>query len=85
MDIVCRAFAKRAESLDRLDILLENAGISTAKFVEVAGNESTITTNVVSTFLMALLMLPILQKTSKNYNTVPTLTIVSSEVHFFTR
>lgn len=80
-----RAFAKRAESLERLDVLLENAGISTAKFVEVAGHESTITTNVISTFLLALLMLPVLQKTSRKHNVTPTLTIVSSEVHFFTR
>lgn len=80
-----REFAKRAESLERLDILLENAGISTAKFVEVSSNESTITTNVVATFLLALLMLPVLQQTSKKHNVTPTLTIVSSEVHFFTR
>lgn len=79
-----RAFAKQAQSLERLDILVENAGISTAKFVKVAGNESTITTNVVSTFLLALLMLPKLQETSRKFNIVPTLTIVSSEVHFFT-
>lgn len=71
--------------MERLDILVENAGISTAKFVKVAGNESTITTNVVSTFLLALLMLPKLQETSRKFNIVPTLTIVSSEVHFFTR
>ncbi|CZT16998.1 related to enoyl-CoA hydratase/isomerase [Ramularia collo-cygni] len=81
-----RAFAKRAESLDRLDILLENAGISTAKYVEVPGTgmESTIVVNVVATFLLALLMIPAMQKTSKKHNTIPTLTIVSSEVHFFT-
>lgn len=40
--------------------------------------------NVVSTFLLALLLLPKLQQSSNKFNIRPTLTIVSSEVHFFT-
>ncbi|KAK3068492.1 hypothetical protein LTR53_013891 [Teratosphaeriaceae sp. CCFEE 6253] len=83
-------FAKRVEGLRRVDVLLENAGISedavglgnTQKFLEVGGNESTITVNVVSTFLLALLVLPKLQETAKIHATTPNLTIVSSEVHF---
>ena len=75
-------FAKRAQGLERIDTLLENAGVATNNFYEVAGNESTITVNVVSTFLLALLLLPKLQETSKKFNIKPTLTIVSSEVHF---
>ncbi len=50
----------------------------------MGGNESTITVNVVSTFLLALLILPKLQETAKLQGTTPNLTIVSSEVHFFT-
>jgi NAD(P)-dependent dehydrogenase (short-subunit alcohol dehydrogenase family) len=79
-----KEFAKRAQGLDRVDILLENAGISTNKFTVVEGNESTVTVNVVSTFLLALLMLPKLQETGRKHNTIPNLAIVSSEVHFFT-
>lgn len=78
-------FAKRAQSLERVDTLLENAGVATGVFQEVGDNEQTITVNVVSTFLLALLMLPKLQETSIKFNVKPTLTIVSSEVHFFTR
>lgn len=48
------------------------------------GNESTITTNVISTFLLALLILPTLKRSAKTYDMTPTLTIVSSEVHSFT-
>ena len=102
-------FCKRAKTLKRLDILIENAGIATGKYYNVGGNESTITVNVISTFLMALLLLPKLQEvcfdgsdgcsrswkgdvmtdqcssqTGRQFNTIPTLTIVSSEVHFFT-
>ncbi|KAK0934131.1 hypothetical protein LTR29_014319 [Friedmanniomyces endolithicus] len=77
-------FVERAKGLRRLDVVVENAGINTNKFVEVGGNESTITVNVVSTFLLALLILPKLQETAKLQGTTPNLTIVSSEVHFFT-
>ncbi|KAK0250183.1 hypothetical protein LTS09_014609 [Friedmanniomyces endolithicus] len=77
-------FVERAKGLRRLDCVVENAGINTSKFVEVGGNESTITVNVVSTFLLALLILPKLQETAKLQGTTPNLTIVSSEVHFFT-
>ncbi|KAK1091199.1 hypothetical protein LTR48_006789 [Friedmanniomyces endolithicus] len=63
---------------------MDCGGTDTSKFVEVGGNESTITVNVVSTFLLALLILPKLQETAKLQGTTPNLTIVSSEVHFFT-
>jgi retinol dehydrogenase-12 len=79
-----KAFAERVKTLKRLDAIIENAGISTMKFTEAAGNESTITVNVVSTFLLALLVLPKLQETARLFNVVPTLTIVSSDVHYFT-
>ena len=38
-----KSFASRAEGLERLDIVLENAGINTQKFKLVAGNESNVT------------------------------------------
>lgn len=79
-----KAFAERVKTLKRLDAIIENAGKSTMKFQEVAGNESTITTNVVSTFLLALLVLPKLQETARIYNIVPNLTIISSDVHYMT-
>ena len=43
------------------------------------------TVNVVSTFLLALLMLPKMQETAVKFKITPTLCIVSSEVHFFTQ
>ncbi|KAF2161692.1 hypothetical protein M409DRAFT_69511 [Zasmidium cellare ATCC 36951] len=79
-----KEFAKRAQSLKRVDVLLENAGVATSEYKFVGGNESTITVNVVSTFLLALLMLPKLQETGRKFNITPNLTIVSSEVHNFT-
>lgn len=76
-----KEFASRANALPRLDVLLENAGISTRKFEVSEDNESTITTNVVSTFLLALLLLPKLKETAAKYDTTPRLTIVTSELH----
>ncbi|KAG8625062.1 hypothetical protein KVT40_006813 [Elsinoe batatas] len=79
-----QAFAAKATSeLKRIDVLLENAGINTQKFARTEGNESTITTNVISTMLLALLLLPKLRETADTFSTRPHLTIVSSEVHFF--
>ena len=79
-----KEFCKKVQALQRLDIILENAGIARQRWVVEEDNESTVTINVVSTFLMALLVLPKLRETASRFNTTPHLTIVSSEVHFLT-
>lgn len=78
-----KAFATRATSeLKRLDILVENAGIQTTEFSLIEGHESTISVNVISTFLLGLLLLPKLKETATKFNTLPHLVVVSSDVHF---
>lgn len=77
-----KQFARRAEGLKRLDVLLENAGMMTSKFTMAEQDELTITTNVVSTFLLGLLLLPKLQETNSKFNVLPRLVIVSSDLHF---
>ncbi|EEA23323.1 hypothetical protein TMatcc_002182 [Talaromyces marneffei ATCC 18224] len=82
-----QAFAKRASSeLDRIDVLLENAGVATKIHFERAENhERTITVNVIGTFLLGLLLLPKLEETgTKNPVEKPRWTIVTSEVHALT-
>ncbi len=74
-------FCSRAANLDRLDAVVENAGIATPTYTELEGMESTVTVNVTSTFLMALLLLPKLRADAIKYNTTPRLTIVASEAH----
>ena len=76
-----KEFAKKVEKLDRLDALVENAGIATDNHSITEDNESTITTNVVSTFLLALLLLPKLRESGQKFNMTPHLVIVCSEVH----
>ena len=79
-----QAFSARAENLDRIDVLLCNAGIATTKFQLVEGNESTITTNVISTFLLALLLLPKLKQSSATTGNPPHISIVTSLLHRLT-
>ncbi|PON20125.1 short-chain dehydrogenase [Trichoderma gamsii] len=58
-------FTQRAiNELDRLDILVCNAAISTSSFSEMEGYESIATVNVLSTLLMATRLLPLLEKTA---------------------
>ena len=81
-----KQFAERArETLPRVDVLLENAGVAKYAYSVAEDNETSITVNVVSTFLLALLLLPKLQETAIRYNVTPHLTIVTSNVHFFTQ
>lgn len=76
-----KEFCQRAEKLPRLDAVLENAGLATPVYEEFEGMESTITVNVISTFLLALLLLPKLRADGLKYNMIPRITVVSSEAH----
>jgi retinol dehydrogenase 12 len=76
-----REFCAQAWALERLDIVIENAGIATGKFEQFEGYESTITVNVISTFLMSLMFLPKLRESASKFNITPHLTIVSSDAH----
>ncbi|MCJ1322087.1 hypothetical protein MMC15_007432, partial [Xylographa vitiligo] len=84
-----KAFAARASSdLPRIDVLLENAGVTSLRWDWAADNEMSLTVNVVSTLLLFMLLLPTLKDTAIKFNTGPTLTIVTSDTHFlvdFTR
>jgi retinol dehydrogenase 12 len=77
-------FADRCEnSLLRLDAVIENAGISQPSYMLAEDNESTITVNVISTFLLALLLLPKLRESAARHCKMARLTIVGSAVHFW--
>lgn len=79
------AFAKRAsEQLERLDCVVENAGILTKQFRLAEDNESTITVNVINTLYLGLLLLPKLRETSVKHDTEAVLTFTGSFVHFLT-
>ncbi|KAK5173287.1 uncharacterized protein LTR77_001968 [Saxophila tyrrhenica] len=82
-----RAFAERCKrELPRIDVLLENAGVAMTTYtMEKNGHEKTIMVNVIGTFYLALLLVPHLKEAAKRFAITPRLTIVSSEVHGFTK
>jgi len=79
-----KAFAERASSLDRLDIVVNNAGIVVYKFELAEDNESSITVNAVSGMLLSLLLLPKLRETSVRLKKEVIITFTGSFVHFMT-
>jgi NAD(P)-dependent dehydrogenase (short-subunit alcohol dehydrogenase family) len=76
-----KAFAAKAAELPRLDAVVENAGLAVSEWSMVEDNELTITVNVISTMLLAILLLPVLRRSAKEFNTVPRLSIVTSAIH----
>ncbi|KAK5119626.1 hypothetical protein LTR85_007455 [Meristemomyces frigidus] len=79
-----RAFGERAKQLARLDAVIENAGMWPTDFKTAEGHEATITVNVLSTVLLAQLLLPKLEETAQSYpETIPRLTLVTSALHKF--
>jgi retinol dehydrogenase 12 len=74
-------FCAQAGNLDRLDIVVENAGISMPTYQLVDGVEANIRVNVISTFLMAFMLLPVLRENAAKHGITPHLVIVSSDAH----
>ncbi|QIW99648.1 hypothetical protein AMS68_005166 [Peltaster fructicola] len=77
------AFGARVKDLDRLDAVIENAGMWPTSDSTAEGHECTLATNVISTFLIAHLVLPKLQESAARYNTTTRLTFVGSQLHKF--
>jgi NAD(P)-dependent dehydrogenase (short-subunit alcohol dehydrogenase family) len=77
-----QAFCEKAKAeLPRIDVVLANAGIQTTNFRMTEKDEETITTNVVSLFLFAFLLLPKLRQTASEFDTQTYLTITASELY----
>ncbi|RYP79126.1 hypothetical protein DL771_000104 [Monosporascus sp. 5C6A] len=92
-----KAFCRRAAALDRLDIVVENAGLLSMVYKVAEGYERSTTVNVISTWLMALLLLPVLRATKEKFygrssesasesgsSHLPHLVVVGSNAHFYT-
>ncbi|KAH7115006.1 dehydrogenase [Dendryphion nanum] len=78
------SFSKRAASLNRLDIVLLNAGVKPLEFrLSDSGHETTLQVNHLSTALLSALLLPALKATSHSIGCPSRLTIVSSETHYW--
>lgn len=76
-----QTFAEAVAALPRVDVVLLNAGKIAQDYYLAEEDESTITVNVVSTLLLALLLLPILRRSAVAPGPIPRLCIVSSDRH----
>ncbi|RYP10921.1 hypothetical protein DL764_000357 [Monosporascus ibericus] len=82
---VC-AFADRVQSeLDRVDIVLANAGLAPAKHSVAEGNELLFTVNCISTILLTALLVPRLKTSAARFSIRPVICMTGSVAHTFTQ
>jgi NAD(P)-dependent dehydrogenase (short-subunit alcohol dehydrogenase family) len=74
-------FVDKAAKLQRVDVLIANAAIATMSFAKAEDDESTLTVNVISTFLLVLAMLPKMKETAGTFGVTPVVSITSSGAH----
>ncbi|CAD6578940.1 MAG: hypothetical protein ASARMPRED_008899 [Alectoria sarmentosa] len=80
--ISVQVFSDRVKTeLPRVDVFIANAGLGTRTFRMTEDNEETVTTNVVSTSLLAFLLHPKLRETATKYSTQTHFTVVGSELY----
>jgi NAD(P)-dependent dehydrogenase (short-subunit alcohol dehydrogenase family) len=77
-----KKFVVKVRELDRIDAIIENAGVALDKYAIEEGLETTLTVNDVSTMLLAALVLPKLQESAKKFNNSPHLSVVGSAAAF---
>ncbi|KAF2655143.1 NAD(P)-binding protein [Lophiostoma macrostomum CBS 122681] len=82
-----KAFAKRASDLDRLDAVIQNAGVLTQNWsiAEETKTESHIAVNLIGALLLGLLLLPKLRETGKKYDTRTRLSFVGSDIMYIAK
>ncbi|KAK4497251.1 hypothetical protein PRZ48_011701 [Zasmidium cellare] len=79
-----QTFAEHCSTtLPRLDALIANAGIEVKTFALAEGYEQTLTVNVLSTFLLGLLLLPKLQQTGAEHGVETYFSVVGSAIQIF--
>jgi NAD(P)-dependent dehydrogenase (short-subunit alcohol dehydrogenase family) len=76
-----KAFAARASELPRLDGVLANAGVMTDKFSLSENNEKNLNVNVISTFLLCLLLLPKMRESGQQTGHTCRFVIPNSALH----
>lgn len=76
-----KAFAVKCSSLERLDVVVANAGVLKNTYEAAEGTEITIAVNVIGTFLLVLNILPMLRKSSAKTGQISRVTITSSVLH----
>ncbi|KAK0641835.1 putative short-chain dehydrogenase/reductase family protein [Cercophora newfieldiana] len=80
-----KAFAQRALALERLDVLVANAGIFMFDWSEAEGSEATVTVNVVSHMLLVMLVLPKMRETAERVGSAGRIVFCGSFTHWMTK
>lgn len=76
-----KSFATFCQSLNRLDVVVANAGVLRNTYEAAGGTEITIAVNVIGTFLLALNLFPILRRSKHSTGKTPRVVITSSVLH----
>jgi NAD(P)-dependent dehydrogenase (short-subunit alcohol dehydrogenase family) len=78
-----KAFASKAEKeLDRIDGLIENAGIMLDKWTVAEGMETSMTVNVVNTMFLGILLMPKMMESAKKHSIKPRIVFLVSGLGF---
>jgi NAD(P)-dependent dehydrogenase (short-subunit alcohol dehydrogenase family) len=77
-----KAFAERANGLDRLDAVISNAGVIGEKWTKVNEMETTLMVNVVNSTLLSLLLLPKLRSSATKHRTRGRFALVGSDMFY---
>ncbi|KKP02612.1 short-chain dehydrogenase [Trichoderma harzianum] len=73
-----KAFGKRLETVDRIDALVLNAGVSHAEWQVKEDSEAHMTVNFISNLLLTFEALPILQASASKHDIKPRIVVVGS-------
>ena len=77
-----KAFAEQVSQLPRIDGILANAGIMTTQFTLSEGNERTLNVNVINTFLLFFLLLPLMRRSEQQTGNPCRFVIPNSALHY---
>ncbi|KAF2144827.1 uncharacterized protein K452DRAFT_266972 [Aplosporella prunicola CBS 121167] len=78
-------FGDRVRQLERLDAVVQNAGILTFKWGTAEGHEMHIATNVIGASLLGLEVLPKLRESAEKYRARGRLSFVGSELQYIAK
>jgi len=78
-----KAFASKAEKeLDRIDGLIENAGVFLDSWTETEGMETAMMVNVINTMFLGILLMPQLMRSATRYSIEPRVVFLVSGLGF---
>jgi retinol dehydrogenase-12 len=78
-------FCARADKLERLDVVVANAGLQSFNCEYYEGYERQTFVHVIAPLLMALLLLPVMRRTFDQFQSVAHHVLVSSNGHMYTK